>query len=1404
MTVRLVAGCDLGKASLKLTLAELGPRGLELRRSLSVPHDGAPFETFCRIYREERLHTCEALGATGVYAAELAVPAHAGLPEDSCLEAALALLQPGGALNLIDLGARGYAILSRGDDGRTTYLENDKCSSGTGETLAKLAGRFGLSLEEADALASAAEESIPITARCSVFAKSELTHFANQGQPGGKLLRGLFESVARHAAALLARVQVKGPVRVVGGGSRLRCLVDALARQIPLAVGVPAHALHHGSIGAAALAFERLRTEGRAELPSEPEALVRRRRVAVRTLPLPRASAARVTFVPAPDRASDRGAPAILGLDLGSTGSKAVLAAAASGDVLVDLYDRTQGSPVDAAQRLVARLLEVCEPDVRAVAVTGSGRDAVAAVLRAAFPAQVEQIVVENEIVAHATAAIRCDPARGASLSIVEIGGQDAKFIQLVGGQIVESDLNRACSAGTGSFLEEQAALYGVGAIEEVGRLAAEATACPDLGQMCTVFIAETAMQARAQGFSLADLFAGFQTAVIRNYMNRVMGQRVFGDRIFFQGKPASSPSLAWALAAAADRDVTVPYNPGAMGAWGIALCARDVARARAERFELTRFLEARVVEREEIRCLDAECRTYCPIDRTRVAVGDTVETVCSGGACPKFERASSSSARKPPREAPHAFDERERLLAPYLEPRAGRVCVDLPVCGALHAVLPWLVTFLSELGVGTRVLRSAAGTLARGEDRCFSYDACAPVKVAHGILDEASRLALIPTLLELPDAETPPGETCPMEQGMGAMVEQALRARGQPIEVLKPRLSLGGRPGPEDVLELGKLARRLGAPLWRLPRALARAGAAQKRHGEALLAIGRSTLAYGRAHDLAVVVVLGPLHVIHDPAIQSGVPKILRASGVLALPMDCYPIDGRAPRIEGLRWHAARRALHVAAAARQAGDAFPLLLSSFGCGPASFFEHGWSALLGDYPHAAIESDGHGGKAGYTTRVQAFVHTLRRYADGPSEVPRETVELFRTDDRPLEAERDSRLLVFSASDHWSRLLAASYRSLGFDATASLPVDESTLACGQRNCSGKECLPYQLIWGSFRRTLEEHPPEKRTVLLGVTDEGQCRNCMFVQKDELNLERMGLRPLVHARQLHVAGDREPLRYFRFWVGVVAVDLLHQLASYHRVLDDAEVDRLHRGFGEELERVCERPLPVKALDAAREQARAYRDTAALLERAAGDYAALARRAGNGRRRPTVLLTGDIYMRIDEVGNGGLIRKLSARGLHVLVEPYLLYPEYRGHENTVEKRNQLSPLLPGLLFARAAMNLVRRDLYRRVQRLHPWLPMPEVARMVAAGRRLIGRDPVGEAPLTIGSALLAWQEKLCDGIVVASPWSCAPGLVAESLLRHERELPLLFVYCDGAPLDESRLDRFAFRLGRAPARAS
>ena len=235
---------------------------------------------------------------------------------------------------------------------------------------------------------------------------------------------------------------------------------------------------------------------------------------------------------------------------------------------------------------------------------------------------------MQNEIVAHATAAAGLDPDGGRSLSIVEIGGQDAKFINVENGRVVDADMNRVCSAGTGSFLEEQAIAHGVDDIVEFGRLAARSDGPPDLGQTCTVFVADVAAEALGDGFSREDIFAGLQHSVVRNYRSRVMGQRRLLDRVFFQGKPASDPALARTLAAVLEREVVVPADPGAMGAIGIALLAARAARcgrqrrrgaARSPPLDLSRVLEARVAGRREFQCRDRDCLNGCHLELAEI-----------------------------------------------------------------------------------------------------------------------------------------------------------------------------------------------------------------------------------------------------------------------------------------------------------------------------------------------------------------------------------------------------------------------------------------------------------------------------------------------------------------------------------------------------------------------------------------------------------------------------------------------------------------------------------------------------------------------------------------------------------------------------------------------------------------
>jgi predicted nucleotide-binding protein (sugar kinase/HSP70/actin superfamily) len=851
---------------------------------------------------------------------------------------------------------------------------------------------------------------------------------------------------------------------------------------------------------------------------------------------------------------------------------------------------------------------------------------------------------------------------------------------------------------------------------------------------------------------------------------------------------------------------VLVPPNPGAMGAWGIGLCAIEQLGAAtltaAAPFELASFLEATISERGELRCQEKACATLCNIERTMVSVLGTKRQVFSGGACPKFE-ISTAARPKLDAQAPSAFDERNALLSKLDAPGSGALQVGVPEAGTLSGYLPWATTFLTELGLGVTVLRSDAASLERGEELSYAYDACAPVKVAHALAYAGGELLFMPKVIDLPAADGGGPKTCANEQAIPDVVAAALHARGKRATIVAPVVSLGSGYTHKRVLrELRQAARQLGADPDRVAAAAERAGQVQVAYQKQLEDIGKRTLDYGRLTRTPVVVVCGSLHVLYDRSINAGMGNILRQNGVLALPMDCYPVPEHIDRLPRVPWTDLNHALRVSLAARERGDTYPLLLTAFGCGPASFGEQIFETLMSDYPHTALETDGHGGNAGYVTRVQAFLHGVRKYDRRPSPLPAQRLAFLAPAPKPCEADkRDSRLLVFPIGDRLGALAAATYRSMGYDAAVAGPASNSALAHGRRDCSGKECLPYQLIWGAFREQLSEQPPKKRTLLVQVAGQGACRNCMFSIKDRMSLEHMGLQDRVELRHFGALSEGQGLFFGKFWASTVAWDILNQLVAYHRpaARDPLAVDALYTRYCDALEALAGQPgaTGIAGLLRLGEGRNPFQ---VLLRSASADFAALARA---DRALPTVLLTGDIYVRVDEYANDHLVRRLNDRGLRVLLDPVSMLVEYLVEERSAELLGLPTEYLPNKVTA-VVMQRTRRQLYDCVRKEHPFLLMPDIPGALRAGAPVLGRFPQSEAPITVGTFMQAVEQKLCDGVVVVSPWGCSPALITESLLRHQHALPTLFVYSDGTPLDERKLNGFAYRMRTSGAPAS
>ncbi|OAT86452.1 acyl-CoA dehydratase activase [Desulfotomaculum copahuensis] len=264
-----------------------------------------------------------------------------------------------------------------------------------------------------------------------------------------------------------------------------------------------------------------------------------------------------------------------LGIDVGSVSTNLVFVDE-NGGVREAVYLRTRGRPIETIQaglREVAGRLPA-KTAVRGVGCTGSGRH-LAGVIAGAD-------VVKNEITSHATAA--CALAPGVR-TVLEIGGQDSKIIIIRDGVVADFAMNTVCAAGTGSFLDQQAARLNI-PIEDFGPTALESGAPVRIAGRCAVFAESDMIHKQQMGYGLPDILAGLCEALVRNYLNNVGKGKEILSPVVFQGGVAANVGMKRAFEQALGLTVQIPPHYGVMGAVGAALLAREkMARGGNSRF---------------------------------------------------------------------------------------------------------------------------------------------------------------------------------------------------------------------------------------------------------------------------------------------------------------------------------------------------------------------------------------------------------------------------------------------------------------------------------------------------------------------------------------------------------------------------------------------------------------------------------------------------------------------------------------------------------------------------------------------------------------------------------------------------------------------------------------------------
>lgn len=1405
-------------------------------------HDGNPKQKLVSIIERQALQNIDKIVATGRKFRQFVNLT--SIPEPEAVEHAYAFVRPDGINCQAVVSAGGetfmvYVLDKRGHI--SNVLTGNKCASGTGEFYLQQLRRMDVSLDEAAEWA-AGEEPYAVSGRCSVFCKSDCTHATNKGIPKSRVTAGLCRMMAGKILELLKKVEGES-IMIVGGTALNQVMIDYVRQEVPGLI-VPDEALYFEALGAALWALD-----NETEPFPGAENLYRKETSSFGRLHPLKQYAGHVEFRHMERSEVQSGDTCILGLDVGSTTTKAVLLREEDNALLASVYLRTNGDPVGASREcyrsILERVREKTDPQdltIRGLGVCGSGRKI------AGLHGLTDGVV--NEIIAHATAAVHFDPQVD---TIFEIGGQDAKYTHLTGGVPSDYAMNEACSAGTGSFLEESAyETLGV-AMEEIADIAMKGEHPPNFNDQCAAFISSDIKNAIHEGITHEDVIAGLVYSICLNYSNRVKGNRPVGEKIFMQGGVCYNRAVPTAMAGLVGKSIVVPPEPGLMGAFGVALAVKkrlELGLLEEQQYDLETLVNREVKYGKAFICKGGKekCDRRCEI--TVVHVED--RKIPFGGACNRYYnlqnrlRIDASKLDLVSHRQKLVFGHGESAVSSEKKgPTLQRTEDTSRYIGINRSFLvntyyPMFSGFFEALGYDISMPDSWSQEGVDQRQAAF----CFPAELSHGFFHALLQDPNTPDAIFLPHIKGVPAlkgtdsaQLCPFVQGepfylrstFGKEVE-FLENRG--TKILSPMLDM------TDGLEtaeggLTKAAVQLGHSRKAAASAFRVALRKQQACFDNMKKSGRQILARLEADPdrIAVVIIARSYNGFAHEA-HKGIPHKFASRGILTVPFDFLDFENQ-PGKPHMYWGMGQRILRAGKLIRNHPQLFAVYITNFSCGPDSFLIGYFREIMGKKPSLTLELDNHTADAGLETRIEAFLDVVDAYrqvqenerihdTNEPFAPARTIVEkgiprVITSDSEKLPfTDPRVKLLIPSMGRLTSEALSAAFRSLGFTVETSQPPDKSVLQLGRANTTCKECLPLLLTTGSLLQYLREtHDDGRILVYFMPTGSGPCRFGQYYVFMEDLLRRQRIRDvalLSFSSANSYAGLSMAIRRRAWWSGVIA-DTMEDIRSM-LLANAVKPEQAMELFKQEWRKIT------VSLE---------KDTFSSLKKRLKKTAAILRNIPLKRpvrEVPVISLVGEIYVRRDALSRQYITERLAEKGFAVACSPvyeWLFYTDYLVSEKLVNYS-----MRPG---ERLGFWLKRRFMSKYEKRIKSLLaesglitPHPlDMHSFIENASPFLSPQLTGEAILTVGCALTEVASHSC-GVIAIGPFGCMPNRLSEAILNKTmtrqtklsenneddrlpnvltdiEDLPFLAIESDGSPFPQlitAKLETFCLRAER------
>ncbi len=1157
-----------------------------------------------------------------------------------------------------------------GEDAKIIYFDktieqrmNGTCAGGTGAFIDQMASLLHTDPAGLNEYAKNYNTIYPIASRCGVFAKTDIQPLINEGAAKEDIAASIFQAVVNQTISGLACGRpIRGKIAFLGGPltylSELRQRFIETLKLTPEETIIPEEAHLLVAKGAALDSLEETPISN-AELFQKIKTL--RNSHDTTTNPLDPLFATeeeydefverhRKTTVKKRELSTYKG-DCFLGIDAGSTTTKLALIDR-DGNLLYSLYGSNEGSPLNSTIVMLEKLYKLLpkEANLRYSGVTGYGEKLIQTALNIDLG--------EIETIAHYTAAKEFEPN---VTSIVDIGGQDMKYIRLKNGAIDNIMLNEACSSGCGSFIETFAKSLGL-PIEEFVKEAIKSRRPVDLGSRCTVFMNSKIKQAQKEGYSVGDISSGLSYSVIKNAIQKVMKVRdvsTLGDHIVVQGGTFYNDAVLRAFEKIVGKNVIRPDIAGLMGAFGMALLSKEQYEANMDMEYYSTIAKPEDIDKLDIKITYARCRgceNNCKLTISNFGNG---KKYVSGNRCEKGAGITENKINLP--NLVKYKNDRIFDYTPLEEQYAVRGTIGIPRVLNMYEDYPFWFTFFTELGFRVIISdKSTRKTYENGMESMPSESVCYPAKLSHGhieeLLEKGIQTIFYPCMpYSRKEYEKADNQyNCPIVISYSEVLKNNVENLKKPdVKFINPFLPFDTENLVKKVMELDEF-KEYNFTKQELKIAAQKAEEEYQKCKKDIQDKGRDTVKYIEENNLKGIVLAGrPYHI--DPEINHGIDTLITSLGLCVLTEDSISNQAEAKRplrvVDQWVYHAR---LYAAAEFVGKHDNLELIqLNSFGCGVDAVTTDQVEEILVSYNkmYTLIKIDEVNNLGAVKIRIRSLLASMNKrlkekeLSKGDYGVNKKVFTKEMRDNYTI-------LIPQMIPIHFE-LLESAVNACGYNAVLLRECTQHTVEVGLKYVNNDACYPSILVTGQMIEALQsgKYDVNKTALVISQTG-GGCRATNYIGFIRKALKDAGYEnvPII---SFNVVGMEKmpgfkitPKLLEKLFRAVILGDLLQKLLHKNRAYE------INKGESDELyNKWLEKSKALIANATSKEYKQAIYDIVNDFEKIEVDFS---------KEKPRVGVVGEVLIKYHPFGNNYVVDLLEKEGAEVVLPDFMGFVKF------------------------------------------------------------------------------------------------------------------------------------------------